>query len=141
MPVGLGTDSPASAIDFDLWAELRAALLAARIRESRSDALTAEAAIELATSGGAHALGLGAQIGRLEAGLRADLTAIDLRGSPLAPVEDPAVAAVYAGSPERTLLTVVDGVVRYRKGTDEQRIAALVAAAASGRARMMGPQD
>ena len=52
-----------------------------------------------------------------------------------------AVAAVYAGSPERTLLTVVDGVVRYRKGKDEQRIAALVAAAAPGRARMMGPQD
>jgi len=141
VPVGLGTDSPASAIDFDLWAELRAALLAARVRESRADALTAAAAIELATSGGAHALGLGDQIGRLEVGLRADLTAIDLRGSPLAPVEDPAVAAVYAGSPERTLLTVVDGVVRYRKGTDEQRIAALVAAADSGRARMMGPQD
>ena len=77
-------------------------------------------------------------IGSLEVGRRADLTAIDLTGSPYAEVEDPTVSAVYAGSPERTILTVVDGVVRYRRSTDGSRLADAIAAARPGRARMIG---
>lgn len=136
--VGIGTDSPASAIDFDLWAELRAAIHTARAREALPDALTARQALELATLGGAAVLGLGGEIGALEVGRRADLTAIDLTGSPYAEVEDPVVSAVFAGSPERTLLTVVNGVVRYRCSTDERRLADALAAARPARARMIG---
>ncbi len=137
--VGIGSDSPASAIDFDLWAELRTALMVARQREGRSDVLTAAAVLECATLGGARALGIDDQVGSLTVGMRADLTAVDLTGSPYASVEDPAVAAVFSGSPERTLLTIVDGVVRYRKGVDAGRLASLVAAALPGRTRMIGP--
>ena len=57
--VGLGTDSPSSAIDFDMWAEMRAAIMHARARLGRADALSARSALELATTGGAAALGLG----------------------------------------------------------------------------------
>jgi cytosine/adenosine deaminase-related metal-dependent hydrolase len=81
---------------------------------------------------------MGDRVGSLEPGLRADLTALDLAGSPLAPVDDPEVAAVLGGSSERVLLTVVDGVVRYRRSADAERVAALVAAAAPGRARLIG---
>jgi 5-methylthioadenosine/S-adenosylhomocysteine deaminase len=136
--VGIGTDSPASAVDFDLWAELRTAIYTARAREALPDALTAQQALELATIGGARALGYGDQIGTLTVGKRADLTAIDLTGSPFAEVEDPVASAVFAGSPERILLTVVDGVVRYRKATDDGRLAAALAAARPGRTRMIG---
>ena len=136
--VGIGTDSPASAVDFDMWDEVRTAIFTARAREARPDALTAHRALELATVGGARALGLGDVIGSLEVGRRADLTAIDLTGSPYAEVEDPTVSAVYAGSPERTILTVVDGVVRYRRSTDGSRLADAIAAARPGRARMIG---
>jgi 5-methylthioadenosine/S-adenosylhomocysteine deaminase len=136
--VGIGTDSPASAVDFDLWAELRTAIYTARAREARPDALSAQQALELATIGGARALGYGDQIGTLTVGKRADLTAIDLTGSPFAEVEDPVASAVFAGSPERILLTVVDGVVRYRKATDDGRLAAALAAARPGRTRMIG---
>jgi 5-methylthioadenosine/S-adenosylhomocysteine deaminase len=134
--VGIGTDSPASAVDFDLWDELRTAVFTARAREALPDALTARQALELATLGGARALGL--EVGALEVGRPADLTAIDLTGSPFAEVEDPIVSAVFAGSPERTVLTVVNGVVRYRRDTDGARLADALAAARPGRARMIG---
>ena len=47
--VGLGTDSPSSAIDFDMWAEMRTAIMLARARTGRADALSAATALELAT--------------------------------------------------------------------------------------------
>ena len=134
--VGIGTDSPASAVDFDMWDELRAAVFTARAREALPDALTARQALELATLGGARALGLDG--GALEVGRPADLTAIDLAGSPFAEVEDPVVSAVFAGSPERTILTVVNGAVRYRRDTDGARLADALAAARPARARMIG---
>ena len=139
--VGVGTDSPASAVDFDLWDELRTAVFTARAREALPDALTARQALELATLGGARALGWGDELGALEVGRRADLTAIDLTGSPYAEVEDPVVSAVFAGSPERTILTVVNGVVRYRRSTDAARVADATAMARPARARMIGHGD
>ncbi len=141
VPVGIGSDSPASAIDFDFWGELRAALLTARIREGRPDVLTAEAVLELATLGGARVLGIDGLVGSLAVGKRADLTALSLVDTPYCAIENAATAAVFAGSPERTLLTVVDGVVRYRKGADTERLAACWAAALPGRTRMIGTDD
>ncbi len=140
-PVAIGTDSPASAGDFDIWAELRAAVQGARAREGRADALTAGDAIRMATLDGARALGLEGVVGALAPGLRADLVAVDLVGTPYAEAEDPAVAVVMAGAPERVLLTIVDGVVRYRRSADAERVAAALAAAEPGRRRMIGDTD
>ena len=72
--VGLGTDSPASTPSFDPWDEMRAALAGARARERRPDALSAAAALRLATLGAAAALGLDDELGSLTPGKRADLT-------------------------------------------------------------------
>jgi 5-methylthioadenosine/S-adenosylhomocysteine deaminase len=115
--VGLGTDSPASTPSFDMFEELRAAVFAARARERRPDAITATEALELATLGGARALGLAAEIGSLDAGKLADVAVLSLEGSPFLPWEDPAAAVVFGGSPSRVLLTVVGGEVRYERGT------------------------
>ena len=57
--VCIATDSPASTPSFDMFDEMRAAIVGARAREGRPDALTAADALELATLGGARALGLG----------------------------------------------------------------------------------
>jgi len=114
--IGLGTDSPASTPSFDLFEEMRAAVLAARGREERPDALAGWEALELATLGAARALNLEDEIGSLEPGKRADLTVVSLAGSPYLPWEDPAAAVVFGGSPNRVLLTLVDGEERYRKG-------------------------
>ena len=117
IPVGIATDSPASTPSFDMFEELRTAIVAARARERRPDALGAAQALELATLGGARVLGLETDVGSLVPGKRADLTVISLEGSPLEPVEDPVVATVLGGSPERVAATLVAGEDRYRRGT------------------------
>jgi 5-methylthioadenosine/S-adenosylhomocysteine deaminase len=113
--VGLGTDSPASALTFDMWDEMRAAILVARARSRRPDALGAERVLRMATLDGARAIGLDDRVGSLTPGKRADLTGRGLRGSAFLPWEDPVTAAVYGGTAERVLLTMVDGQIRFRR--------------------------
>jgi len=117
IPVGIATDSPASTPSFDLFDELRTAIVAARARERRPDALSAGDALELATLGGARVLGMADEVGSLVPGKQADLTVVSLGGSPFDPVEDPVAAVVLGGSPERVAATLVAGEDRYRRGT------------------------
>ena len=92
-----------------MFDEMRAAIVGARARERRPDALTAADALELATLGGARALGLDDRgRARSSPGKQADLTVLSLAGTPFDPVEDPVTAAVLGGSPER--------VVSYSRG-------------------------
>jgi 5-methylthioadenosine/S-adenosylhomocysteine deaminase len=129
--VGLGTDSPSSAIDFDMWSEMRTAIMLQRARTGRADALAAHTALELATTRAAAAIGLAGSIGSLTPGRAADLLVLDLTGSAFLPWDDPVTAAVYGGSPERVALTMVDGEIRYRRGERE------VLAATTARAKMI----
>jgi cytosine/adenosine deaminase-related metal-dependent hydrolase len=131
--VGLGTDSPASTPSFDMFEEMRAAIYAARAREQQPDALSAAGALQLATLGSARALGLADEVGSLAAGKRADLAVVSLAGSQYLPWEDPTVAVVFGGSPERVLLTLVNGEARYEKGGFEWHELRRSAAAARGR--------
>jgi 5-methylthioadenosine/S-adenosylhomocysteine deaminase len=135
--VGLGTDSPASTPSFDMFEELRTAVVAARARERRAGALSAENALRLATLDAARALRIESEVGTLTPGKRADLTVVSLAGSPYHPVEDPAAAVVFGGSPDRVLETIVDGQTRYRKAEEDKwREARSIASAARG--RMLG---
>jgi 5-methylthioadenosine/S-adenosylhomocysteine deaminase len=134
--VGLGTDSPASTPSFDVFEELRSAVALARARERRAEALTAGDALALATVEAARALRLDAEVGTLGAGKRADLTVVSLEGSPYHPVEDPAAAVVFGGSPERVLETIVDGHTRYRRQVEEQW-QGVRSTASAARARML----
>ncbi len=116
--VGLGTDSPASTPSFDMFEELRGGdLRGPRPRAARRRAAAAEA-LALATIDAARALRLDAEVGTLTPGKRADLTVVSLAGSPYHPVEDPAAAVVFGGSPDRVLETIVDGQTRYRKAEE-----------------------
>ena len=133
--VGVGTDSPASAPSFDFFDELRSVVLSARARAQRPSALSASEALELGTLGGARALGLDDEIGSLAPGKRADLAVVSLEGSPYAPVEDPATAVVFGGSPDRVLATFVDGEPRYARGGMEWH--ELTAAAHNARRAML----
>ena len=117
IPLGIATDSPASTPSFDLFEELRTAIVAARARAGRPDALSAAHALELATLGGARVLGMDHEVGSLVPGKHADLAVVSLEGSPFDPVEDPATAVVLGGSPDRVAATLVHGEDRYRRGT------------------------
>jgi cytosine/adenosine deaminase-related metal-dependent hydrolase len=133
--VGLGTDSPNSAMSFDMFDEMRAAVMGARARERRSDVLSAADALALATLGSAQALGLEEEIGSLAPGKRADLAVVSLAGSPYLPWEEPAAAVVFGGSPDRVKTTIVGGKVRYERGVFEWHD--LRKSAAEARARML----
>jgi 5-methylthioadenosine/S-adenosylhomocysteine deaminase len=133
--VGVGTDGVSSTPSQDYFDELRAVVTMTRARERRPDAMTAAQALELGTLGGARALGLAGEVGSLMPGKRADLTAVSLAASPYWPVEDPAAAVVFGGSPERVLATFVDGELRYEKGGVEWH--ELTAAAHSARRAML----
>lgn len=74
--VGLGTDSPASNDDLDLWEEQRLASLFARQRDADATALTAADALLMATRGGAAALGRD-DLGTLAPGAWADVVHVD----------------------------------------------------------------
>ena len=133
--VSIATDSPASTPSLDLFEEIRTAIVGARAREGRPDALTAADALELATLGGARVLGMDDRIGSLVPGKQADLAVISLVNSPFDPVEDPVTAAVLGGSPDRVTATLVAGEQRYLKGTS--RWPDSTRAARSARSRML----
>ncbi|HEX4680988.1 MAG TPA: amidohydrolase family protein [Gaiellaceae bacterium] len=137
--VGLGTDSPASTPSFDMFEEMRTAIYMARAQTKRPEALLATDALRMATLDAARALRMEGQVGTLTPGKRADLTVVSLAGSPYHPVEDPAAAVVYGGSPERVLETIVDGNTRYANEDNEQW-REVRSTASAARQRMLAPR-
>ena len=113
--VGLGTDSVASNDRMDLLDEARLATLFATARERRHDALSSSRALELATLGGAQALGLDREIGSLEVGKAADLAAFPLQAH-RAPIHDPVAAVVFALAGRPAEFVAVAGRVLVRDG-------------------------
>ena len=107
--VALGADGAPCNNRLDVFAEMR---LAALIQKPRlgADVLPAGAVLELATLGGARALGLEDEIGSLAVGKRADLVVIDLREPHLAPAgRDPVSHLVYAAQASDVRDVFVDG--------------------------------
>jgi 5-methylthioadenosine/S-adenosylhomocysteine deaminase len=114
--VCIATDSPASTPSFDMFDEMRTAIVGARAREGRPNALTATDALELATLGGARALGIEDEVGSIVPGKKADLTVLSLAETSFIPWEDPVTGAVLGGSPQGVVATLVSGKPRYEKG-------------------------
>jgi cytosine/adenosine deaminase-related metal-dependent hydrolase len=137
--IGLGTDSPASTPSFDMFEEMRTAIYMARARRQCPEALLAADVLQMATLGAARALRIEDQVGTLTPGKRADLTVVSLAGSPYHPVEDPAAAVVFGGSPERVLETIVDGHTRYANEDNEQW-REVRSTASAARQRMLAPR-
>ncbi len=91
--VGLGADGAASNDGCNLLHETRAALLLARVSVLNPGALSARAALELATLGGARVLGRD-DIGHLAPGMSADFISIDVDRPQLAGAHEDIVAAL-----------------------------------------------
>ena len=94
--VALGTDSAASNNDLNLFGEMQAAALLAKLHSRDAATLPAADALAMATINGAKALGLDDRIGSLEVGKQADLIAVDLRGPETQPLYHPLSQLVYA---------------------------------------------
>jgi 5-methylthioadenosine/S-adenosylhomocysteine deaminase len=114
--VALGADGAPCNNRLDGFEEMR---LAALIQKPRlgPEALPAAKVLELATLGGARALGLEHEIGSIEVGKRADLVALDLSGPHGQPADaDLASRLVYAARAADVRHVVVDGRVVVRGG-------------------------
>lgn len=96
--VALGTDGAASNNTLDLLGEARLASLLAKITTGDTRSLPEHRALELATLGGARALGMDAETGSLEPGKQADLIAVNLGAARFQPVYDPMSALVHTAA-------------------------------------------
>lgn len=134
VPVGLGVDGSASNDGAHLLGEARQAMLLARVGRAlqppvqREDGrtffgcdlgpaeMTARDALALATHGGAQVLGR-PDIGRIAAGMRADIALFDLEkvGFAGGAVHDPVGALLLCASPQAAW-TVVEGRIIVREG-------------------------
>jgi 5-methylthioadenosine/S-adenosylhomocysteine deaminase len=94
--VALGTDSAASNNNLNLFGELQAAALLAKLSAGDATALPAADALAMATINGARALGLEEQTGSIEVGKLADLIAVDLSRPETQPLYHPLSQLAYA---------------------------------------------
>lgn len=114
--VGLATDGPASNNNQNMVHVLKATALLHKVAREDPEAMTALKVLELATIEGARAIGLGREIGSLEAGKRADVVVARPAGPFIEPVHDPVSALVYAAVGTEVATVVVDGQVLMRDG-------------------------
>jgi 5-methylthioadenosine/S-adenosylhomocysteine deaminase len=116
LALGLGTDGAASNNDLDMFEEMLAAALLAKQTTGDPTAAPAATVLEMATLGGARALGLEGEIGSLEVGKRADLVVVGLGAPRLHPLYDPVSHLVYAAKGADVRDVVVEGRLLMREG-------------------------
>ena len=113
--VGVGTDGAASNNDLDMFDAMRLTALLHKVKTGDPRVIPASLALEMATIGGARALGLDKQIGSLETGKRADLAIVSMRAARLTPMYDPISHLIYASRGEDVRTVIVHGRVLMRE--------------------------
>jgi 5-methylthioadenosine/S-adenosylhomocysteine deaminase len=107
--LGLGTDGAASNNDLDMFEAMRQASFLAKHASHDPTAVPAQMALDLATIGGARAMGMERLIGSLEAGKRADLIAVSMSATRQTPVYDAVSHLVYVTRGDDVRSTIVNG--------------------------------
>jgi 5-methylthioadenosine/S-adenosylhomocysteine deaminase len=112
--IGLGTDG-AAATRLNLFEPMRLLKYAmqARFGVEINDplALPALEALKMATQGGARAVGMGKEIGKLEAGMKADIILLDLNKPHLSPTAHLPKTIVTAAGPDDVTDVIVNGML------------------------------
>jgi len=114
IPVSVGTDGCASNDLLDMWEEMRAAVLLARVTENAAAAMTPQEAFSMATIEAARAARLDA--GELQPGKLADVVLLELKGVHLQPwhADDLINSLVFCGKAGDVRDTVIHGQVVMR---------------------------
>jgi 5-methylthioadenosine/S-adenosylhomocysteine deaminase len=138
---GLGSDQAAGNNSTNMFNEMKAACLFAKIRHQDPECMPAWRALRMATIENARAIGLGDLVGSLEVGKRADFIAVDLDRPSMLPVYlDPmrnlVPNLVYSARGPEVVLAAVDGRIILRDGRvpgiDPEELCAQVNARARG---------
>jgi 5-methylthioadenosine/S-adenosylhomocysteine deaminase len=130
--VALGTDGAASNNRLDVFSEMRAASLLAKVATGDAAALPAAAVLRMATQAGAIALGMEAELGSLVPGKLADAVAVDLGGLDALPVYDPISHLIHVAGRDQVTDVWVAGLRVVESGC----ITTLDSSALAARARM-----
>ncbi len=112
--LGLGTDGAASNNDLDMFEAMRQAGFLAKLTTRDPTAVPARVALEMATLGGARALGMEGLIGSLEKGKRADVITVSTSAARQTPLYDPVSHLVYTTRGDDVRTTIVNGQVLMR---------------------------
>lgn len=118
----------------DMFEAMRMALASARLRAGETFVLDAATVFGWATCGGARALGLEKNVGRIEIGYRADLTLLDAKAPNLHPLVDGFGTIAHLGSGTNVRTVICDGNILIDEGratwADEEEIIATAQAVA-----------
>lgn len=114
--VGLGTDDANCNNSVNMIADMKVAALAQKAKYARSNIMTAERVLEMATIDGARAVGMEDRIGSLEVGKKADIVMVDLDRPHLFPRHSVASVVVYQANGSEVDTVVVDGKVLVQGG-------------------------
>ncbi|MFW9870397.1 MAG: amidohydrolase family protein [Candidatus Thorarchaeota archaeon] len=115
VPVSLGCDGGPSNNTYDMVREMRLAALIHKSYVKDPLVVTAEQAIEMATLGGAAAMGIQDRVGSIESGKLADIILVDLQGLSLTPASNPVSNLVYSGSGYAVDTVLVNGQILMRE--------------------------
>jgi len=128
--VALGTDGTASNNNLDMFKEIKLASLLQKLETDDPVSLPAPQAFELATLGGASALGLD-QTGKIEEGYRADLVALNTQGPHWTPKHSLTSNLVYSAHATDVEMVMIDGEIVLEGGeiltVDEEEVISRVA--------------
>jgi 5-methylthioadenosine/S-adenosylhomocysteine deaminase len=114
--VALGTDGPMVDYSVDMVEQMKACMLMQHVRHLDPTRVSAERALEMATSNAAKALGLENEIGSLEIGKRADIAIFDLRKHYIGVLHRPLSNFICAGKGSNARVVMVNGEIVYRDG-------------------------
>jgi cytosine/adenosine deaminase-related metal-dependent hydrolase len=111
VPVSLGCDGGPSNNTYDMVREMRLAALIHKSAWNDPLVVPAEQAVEMATLGGAIAMGIADQVGSLERGKLADIILVDMTDIGLTPNINPVSNLVYAGCGHAVDTVMVNGKI------------------------------
>ncbi len=112
--VGLGTDGAASNNSLDMFETMKICALLHKAHRWDPTVLNAQKVLDLATIGGARALGIEDEAGSIEAGKKADIIVLDGKMPNMNPVHGKETIVsdlVYSASAGNVNTTIVDGKV------------------------------
>ncbi len=116
IPVALATDGPGSNNSQDMLEVLKFTACLQKVETLDAMALLPEDVLEMAYRGGATAMGLRDQIGRLAPGAFADMVIVNLQRPHIAPVYSPQSALVYNANGNDVDTVIVGGEILVRAG-------------------------
>ena len=115
VPVSLGCAGGPSNNTYDMVREMRSAALIHKSAWNDPLVVPAEQAVEMATLGGAVAMGIADKVGSLEPGKLADIILVDMTDIGLTPNINPVSNLVYAGSGNYVDTVMVNGKLLMRE--------------------------